>query len=235
MIIKSGANALSRADDDTDCMLDAGVYGRLWQSFDVDRFATGGSAQADLERGGQLPYWTLCVDGVAQGVDGVTAHWGGQRNYASPPVKMVGQVAELVLEQQVSAVVIAAKWEAHGWRPLLVQGASMVVVLLPRLTGDHLFAQVQSNCRFHPLGRYAHALEATKWVAAYFRAKLRQAAALVMWLGEVTCCNKHQVFPERQMQLSHKPCTHRAVVKAWLSLGCVLHCTNPAGFDACVM
>ncbi|KAF6251085.1 hypothetical protein COO60DRAFT_1677572 [Scenedesmus sp. NREL 46B-D3] len=126
VIIKSSADALSRADDDTDCMLDAGVYGRLWQSFDVDRFATGGSAQADLEQGGQL------------GVDGVTAHWGGQRNYASPPVKMVGQVEELVVEQQVLAVVIAAKWEAHGWWLLLVQGASMVVVLLPRLTAAKL-------------------------------------------------------------------------------------------------
>ncbi|KAF6253491.1 hypothetical protein COO60DRAFT_1643121 [Scenedesmus sp. NREL 46B-D3] len=46
VIIKSGADALSRDDDDTDCMLDAGVYGRLWRlfgGFDVDRFATGGS------------------------------------------------------------------------------------------------------------------------------------------------------------------------------------------------
>ncbi|KAF6263132.1 hypothetical protein COO60DRAFT_509681 [Scenedesmus sp. NREL 46B-D3] len=50
----------------------------------------------------------------------------------------------------------------------------------------------------------------------------------------------HELFAALQasavkMQLSHKPCTHRAVAKALLSLGCVLHCTNPAGFDACVM
>ncbi|KAF6253492.1 hypothetical protein COO60DRAFT_1643122 [Scenedesmus sp. NREL 46B-D3] len=66
----------------------------------------------------------------------MTARWGGQRNYAFPPVKMVGQVVELVLEQQVSAVVIAPKWEAQWWWPLLVQGASMVVDLLPLLTGN---------------------------------------------------------------------------------------------------
>ena len=62
----------------------------------------------------------------------------------------MGQVVELVLEQQVSAVVIAPKWEAQWWWPLLVQGASMVVDLLPLLTGDQLFAQVRSNGRFHP-------------------------------------------------------------------------------------
>jgi hypothetical protein len=172
VIIKSGADALSRDDDETDCMLNAGVYARLWRlfgGFDVDRFASGGSAQQDLSTGGRLPYWSMCVDGVAEGVDSMTTHWGGRRNYAFPPVKMVGQVVELVLEQQVTAVVIAPKREAQWWWPLLSCGAAMVVDLQPLLVDGRMFQQVRSNGRFHPLGKYANAPETTQWVAACFK------------------------------------------------------------------
>jgi hypothetical protein len=111
----------------------------------------------------------MCVDGVAEGVDGMTTHWGGRHNYAFPPVKMVGQVVELVLEQQVTAVVIAPKWEAQWWWPLLASGATMVVELQTLLSEKWMFEQVRSNGMFHPLGRNAKAPESTQWVAAYFK------------------------------------------------------------------
>jgi hypothetical protein len=111
----------------------------------------------------------MCVDGVADGVDSMTAHWGGKRNYAFPSVKLVGQVVELVLEQQVTTVVIAPKWEAQWWWPLLSCGAALVVDLQPLLLEGTMFQQVLSNGRFHPLGKGAKAPESTQWVAAYLK------------------------------------------------------------------
>lgn len=172
VIIKSGADALSRSGDESECSLNAGVYRRLWKLFggwDVDRFASGGSAQLHVDTGRRLPYWALYADGAAEGIDSLSAHWGGRKNYAFPPVKIVGHVVELVIEQQATTVLIAPKWESQWWWSLLVQSALLVVDLEPLLSEGSLFHEVRGNGLSHPLGRKAVAPNATKWVAAFFR------------------------------------------------------------------
>eukprot|EP00882_Tetradesmus_deserticola_P001761 GHRQ01001893.1.p1 GENE.GHRQ01001893.1~~GHRQ01001893.1.p1 ORF type:complete len:342 (-),score=65.32 GHRQ01001893.1:81-1106(-) len=172
VIIKSGADALSRASDETECMLDGGVCERLWRLFDgweVDRFASGGSAQLHVGLGTRLPYWSLYADGSAAGIDALSADWSAMRNYAFPPVKLVGQVLELVIEQRATTVLIAPRWEAQWWWPLLLQAATMIVDLQPLLTEQDLFCPVRGNGLKHPLGKQAAAPLATKWVAAYIR------------------------------------------------------------------
>jgi hypothetical protein len=159
VIIKSGADALSRVGDESDCQLDEGVYGRLWRlfgGFTVDRFATGGSVQKDVASGKPLPYWSLHTDGAAQGVDALTADWRGVRNYAFPAVKIVGQVLELVIEQKAWALVVVPKWPSQWWWPLVVREAWMVVDLQPLLVGAQMFQEVRGNGLFHPLGRRAN-------------------------------------------------------------------------------
>jgi hypothetical protein len=170
VIIKSGADALSRASDETECMLETGVYSRLWRLFggwEVDRFASGGSAQTDLDSGKRLPYWSLYADGAAEGIDSLSASWAGRRNYAFPPVKLVGQTLELILEQRVTTVIIAPKWESQWWWPMLVQAAVLVVDLNSLLGGPQLFCPVRGNGLTHPLGKLAAAPHSTQWVAAY--------------------------------------------------------------------
>jgi hypothetical protein len=172
VIIKSGADMLSRATDETECMLEAGVYGRLWRLFggwEVDRFASGGSAQLDLAAGRRLPYWSLYADGAAEGIDALSASWAGKRNYAFPPVKLVGQTLELILEQQATTVLIAPKWESQWWWPMLVEAVVLVVDLRPLLAGPHLFCPVRGNGLTHPLGKLAASPHSTQWVAAYMR------------------------------------------------------------------
>jgi hypothetical protein len=174
VIIKSGADVLSRASDETECMLETGVYSRLWRLFggwEVDRFASGGSAQTDLDSGKRLPYWSLYADGAAEGIDSLSASWAGRRNYAFPPVKLVGQTLELILEQRATTVtvIIAPKWESQWWWPMLVEAVVLVVDLNPLLGGPQLFCPVQGNGLIHPLGKLAAAPHSTQWVAAYIR------------------------------------------------------------------
>jgi len=177
VIIKSGADALSRAGDESDCRLNEGVFGRLWRlcgGFQVDRFATGGSVQKDVVLGQSLPYWSLYADGAAEGVDALTADWRGVRNYAFPPVKIVGQVLELVLEQAAWALVIVPKWPSQWWWPLVVREAWMIVDLQPLLADDRMFSAVRGNGLFHPLGKCATSPYSTEWVAVWFKPGARR-------------------------------------------------------------
>jgi hypothetical protein len=169
-IIVSGADALSRRSDVTDCQLNPAIFGKLCQGFgevQVDRFATGASAQ--FVRGRRLPYWGLWADGLAAGVDSLSADWRGVFNYAFPPVHLVGGVLRLVAEQRVQVLLIAPEWPSQWWWPLMQSMVSMVVDLRKVADGQPLFLATKAGGLLHPLGPGFADPSAVQWVAVYIR------------------------------------------------------------------
>jgi hypothetical protein len=111
----------------------------------------------------------MLADGKSAGVDALTADWKRLgRVYAFPPVSLVGQVLQLVYEQQASVLLITPKWPSQWWWPVLLERAVMGPVELsrvhvPRVHGP-LFVQGRRNMVPHPLGEFEHK-EAVTWVA----------------------------------------------------------------------
>jgi hypothetical protein len=169
VIIKSGADALSRITDHSDCQLHPAIFARLWHAcgpFDVDRFASYLSVQCVPGSDRALPYWALFADGQCVGVDALSADWRGVRNYAFPPVALVGQTLLLVQEQRASTVLIVPKWEAHWWWPVLVELAQVLVPLVNLSAGAEQFRAVRPGGPCHPFGtRYPHAA-GVEWLVA---------------------------------------------------------------------
>jgi hypothetical protein len=78
-------------------------------------FASTATVQA-VPGGRTLPYWSLLADGFSEGVDAMTAQWQGRGIvYAFPPVKLVGEVLQLLAEQRARAVLVVPRWEAQWW------------------------------------------------------------------------------------------------------------------------
>lgn len=90
VIIRSGADALSRTADVSDgAKLNPRVFERLWKvwgPFEADMFASAATVQAD-PAGARLPYWSLFADGASVGVDARTADWGS--HMVLPPAQLV--------------------------------------------------------------------------------------------------------------------------------------------------
>jgi hypothetical protein len=167
VIIVSGADALSRLRDETDCMLQPVLFDKLCARFgevQVDRFATAASAQ--WRGGSRLPYWGLWADGVAAGLDGLSGDWKGVLNYAFPPVALVGAVLRLVSEQDARVLLIAPKWPSQWWWPLLQRMASEVVDL-HELHAGCPFVPVRPGGVSHPLGSSHASPHTVEWVAAF--------------------------------------------------------------------
>lgn len=179
VIITSGADLLSRQEDVSDCRLNVAVYGRLWRlwgPFAVDMFASGATAQCVFGSERQLPYWSLFADGMAKGVDALSASWEEEGAlgtlYAFPPVPLVGEVLQRVIAAGVRAVVIMPKWRAQWWWPLVLERAVMGPVELSRLHAEGfegpLFTAGGAGGSSHPFGKgYTHA-DTTEWVACLF-------------------------------------------------------------------
>jgi len=170
VIIRSGADALSRVDDRSDCRLNKGVFGRLWYvfgPFHVDRFASANAVQSDPASGRELPYFSLHADSRCTGIDALTADWRGVTNYAFPPVSLVGLVLRLLREQGATALVIVPKWPAQWWWPLLLSMArGPQVELVSLLAEGELFERVREGGPCTPLGGYLHQ-EGTCWLAVW--------------------------------------------------------------------
>lgn len=169
-IIVSGADALSRQRDETDCQLSPVVFAKLCKVFgvvEVDRFATAASAQ--WVEGVRLPYWSLWADGLAAGIDGLSADWRGVFNYAFPPVALVGRVLQLAAAQKAKVLLIAPKWPAQWWWPLLLDMASMVVDVGRLVAEEHLLLPTRAGGLPHPLGKAYSNPQTVQWVAAYIQ------------------------------------------------------------------
>jgi len=176
VIIRSGADLLSRSADVSDgAKLNALLFDKIWAvwgPFGADMFASGATVQAK-PGAGKLPYWAMLADGMAAGVDALTADWGGLgRVYAFPPVKLVGKVVRLIAEQRAEAVLVVPKWPSQDWWPGLVELAMMGPVELeaihvPERDGP-MFTQGRRGQVAHPLGR-ERGWESTKWVLFYIR------------------------------------------------------------------
>jgi len=171
VIITSGADALSRAADTSDCRLNKGVFQRLWHvfgPFEVDRFASANSVQRHPLTGQPLPYDSLFADSKCQGVDGLSADWRGVANYAFPPVSLVGAVLRLVQEQGAVALIILPHWPAQWWWPLAQELGKVVgMVALENLRSDGaMFEVVRQDGPCHPLGTYPHA-DSVEWLAVW--------------------------------------------------------------------
>lgn len=167
VIIKSGADLLSRGSDSSDCRLHSALFGALWRlagPFEVDRFATALTVQQDPATGQALPYWALWADGKAQGVDALVADWRGVSNYAFPPVALVGQVLLLVREQRARAVVVVPEWPSQWWWPLALELAP-VRVALQRLAVGPVLVPGRPGAPAHPLGPGFPNPEKVQWVA----------------------------------------------------------------------
>lgn len=180
VIIKSGADALSRGSDASDCCLHPQVFAALWQvfgPFEVDRFASALSVQKVPGSGRALPYWAMFADGLAKGVDALTADWSGVCNYAFPPVALVGRVLLLVMEQGVRAVVVVPEWESQWWWPLALELASVVVDLQSLALGSVLVA-ARPEAPSHPFGSHFPQPEQVRWKALFIQGGSGEAAGL---------------------------------------------------------
>lgn len=163
VIIKSGANLLSRKEDVSDCMLNPVLFSKLWHMwgpFAADMFASRASVQNIPGTDRPLPYWSLWADGTAKGVDALTADWQAEAAtgvlYAFPPVPLVGHVLQLVIQAKVSAVVVFPDWPAQWWWPLVLEHARGPIVDFERIHVEQVegstFVQGRKGLRSHPFG-----------------------------------------------------------------------------------
>lgn len=180
VIIRSGADALSRVDDVSDCSLNPGVFRRLWYAFGpfhVDRFASANSVQPHPHTGADLPYFSMFADSRCMGIDGLTADWRGVTNYAFPPVSLVGPMLRLLHEQGASALVIVPAWPSQWWWPILqsMGTGQPQVELTSLLTEGELFHGVRPGGPTHPLHNYQHP-QSVKWLAVWVSGTTRGQA-----------------------------------------------------------
>lgn len=153
VIIKSGADMLSREADYSDCFLREDKFLMLWEwdgPFEYDRFASGRTAKRNPVTGRQLLFATLFLDKDADGIDALTQDWRGVRNYAFPPIGMVLRVLKLIIRQQADAVLVVPKWPTQCWWPLLLQVSRGSVEL--GVGNRATFGPAQNGC-CHPFGK----------------------------------------------------------------------------------
>jgi hypothetical protein len=116
-MVRRGVDGLSRFLDVNDWGLswDAWRVLNAWaEGLQVDRFADS------LNR--KLPIWnsrfhepgTTAVDAFAQ-------DWTQVRNYACPPLALLGRVIDLVRSQKAATVLVVPHWPGQIWWPLLLR------------------------------------------------------------------------------------------------------------------
>jgi hypothetical protein len=114
-MVRRGVDGLSRLVDVNDWQLKSQIWERVcqWASgLEVDRFAD--SINAKLRR------WNSRFhEPGSEAVDALVQCWAGVRNYACPPLALMGQVIELLRRQRPCAVLIVPKWTGQVWWPVL--------------------------------------------------------------------------------------------------------------------
>lgn len=175
VIINSGADMLSRDRDASDCQLVPAMFEFLWGRFGpfvMDMFASGASAQAVPGTQQLLPYWSLWADGVAAGVDALTADWKAVAArgvlYAFPPVPLVGEVIRLVVAADVRAVVVLPKWQSHWWWPWVLQYAKEAPISLSEMRPEGVLQACREDGPTHPFGPNWQNPQSVEWLAVLF-------------------------------------------------------------------
>ncbi|WIA42315.1 hypothetical protein OEZ86_008329 [Tetradesmus obliquus] len=175
VIINSGADMLSRDRDASDCQLVPAMFEFLWGRFGpfvMDMFASGASAQAVPGTQQLLPYWSLWADGVAAGVDALTADWKAVAArgvlYAFPPVPLVGEVIRLVIAANVRAVVVLPKWQSHWWWPWVLQYAREAPISLSEMRPEGVLQACREDGPTHPFGPNWQNPQSVEWLAVLF-------------------------------------------------------------------
>ena len=155
VIIRKGADYLSRWQDDGDCTLCPLLFAELWQlcgPFHVDRFASAANVQRHPLTGQPLPFWSRFLEPGTAGMDALTADWSQVTNYAFPPPSILDKVVPLIQIQRARTLLVAPMWPSALWWPTLLSMDPELVVLP---AGVSPFLPQQSGC-LHPLGKAFH-------------------------------------------------------------------------------
>lgn len=161
VIIRRGADLLSRWQDDSDCSLRPDIFAELWHTvgpLDVDRFASASNVQANPSTGRPLLFTSRFLEKGSLGMDALAASWRGVRNYAFPPPAVLDRVVQLIADQAADTLLICPRWPSQSWWPML-QSLPHVHWQLP--SGIQPFVPGRSGCP-HPCGAAfdnAHSLQ----------------------------------------------------------------------------
>ena len=182
VIIRKGADALSRWQDDMDCRLAPHLFADLWRlcgPFQVDRFATATNVQRNPATGEGLPFTSRFLEPGSLGMDALTADWSDCCNYAFPPPSILDRVVPLIQRQRARTLLIAPLWPSALWWPILY-GMDPVVIELP--CGLSPFLPHRSGCS-HPFGRGFHHPELHQFAAFWFAFPICRLALLICPAG----------------------------------------------------
>lgn len=116
-MVRRGVDGLSRLRD----VNDWGLRPEIWDviqgwapGLEVDRFADSLNAK--------LPRWNSRFhEPRAEAIDALSQNWVGVRNYACPPLSLVGRVLDLVRTQKAATVLVVPKWRSQIWWPVLLR------------------------------------------------------------------------------------------------------------------
>ena len=97
---------------------------RLWGPHTVDRFSRAASAHTPR-------FWSRVLEPGCEGINSLTAHWGGENNWVFPPLHMLLPVLNHILRCQAAATVVLPLWPAQPWWPVLCSIAVDMMELPP--------------------------------------------------------------------------------------------------------
>lgn len=123
VIIRKGADLMSRWQDQEDCVLKPEIFAQLWKAFGpfhVDRFSSGRNVQHNPATGQPLLFTSRFMERGSLGVDALTSSWRGLTNYAFPPPSLLDNVVGLIAQQRVDTLLICPRWTSQPWWPLLI-------------------------------------------------------------------------------------------------------------------
>ena len=187
VIIRKGADALSRWQDDNDCALCPLLFTQLWHlcgGFAVDRFATSSNVQSNPVTGQPLPYCSRFLEPGTMGMDALSADWSDCSNYAFPPPVILDRVIPLIQRQEANTLLIAPMWPSAIWWPMLLSLTPQLVELPPSLTP---FVPKASGCST-PLGRSFANPERVQFAAFWITFPPTQVCLCLPDLHACACC-----------------------------------------------
>lgn len=96
-----------------------------WGPHTIDRLAT--CLEAHVPRSNSRTH-----NPGSDGVNALEQPWGGENNWAHPPVSLAGEVINLIITQRATATVILPVWQAQEWLAVATTQAQEAY-LLPRV------------------------------------------------------------------------------------------------------
>lgn len=116
-------------NDSSDWMLDRSTFQnieRIWH-VDCDLFASRTNAQLPSYVSWRPDPYALCANAFS-------LDWSSSHGYAFPPICLIGKCLSRVMQQKVpSLVLVTPLWQGQAWFPVILQLASDVPRVLPRL------------------------------------------------------------------------------------------------------